>query len=181
MVSRAIDTADACGTRSVSLPAADRWLFVFMAALFVVTALVGFVPDSFGRLAAIEAGLRPPFHPLTHVHAVLMGAWLLLLFAQATLVATNRRALHRGLGLVSLVLAPAMVLVGIVLVPAVFRMVWSIDAAPPGVDPAVIAETKALVANLALSQIRLGILIPLFVGWALWVRRTDADTAKLLM
>lgn len=182
MVSRAVDTIDPRSTPSVSLQAADRWLFVLMAALFLVTVLVGFVPDSFARAAAIQAGQRPPFHPMTHVHAVLMGAWLLLLLAQTTLVAANHRALHQRLGLVSLVLAPAMVLAGIVLVPAVFREAWSLGAAPPpGMDPAVIAGTKAIVSNLVLPQIRVGVLFPIVVGWALWVRRTDPDTHKRLM
>jgi hypothetical protein len=182
MVSRTVDTIDPRGTPSVSLQAADRWMFVFMAALFVVTVLVGFVPDSFARAAAIQAGQRPQFHPMTHVHAVLMGAWLLLLLAQSALVASNRRVLHQRLGLVSLALVPAMVVAGIVLVPAVFREAWTfVTTPPPGVDAAVIAETKALVSNIALPQIRVGVLFPILVGWALWVRRTDPDTHKRLM
>ena len=51
---------------------ADRWIYVFMAGLFVVTALAGFVPRSLIKLAAVEAGQRPPFPPILHVHAVLM-------------------------------------------------------------------------------------------------------------
>jgi len=43
------------------------------------------------------------------------------------------------------------------------------------------ARTKAIVSNLALPQIRVGVLFPVVVGWALWVRRTDPDTHKRLM
>ncbi len=34
---------------------ADRWIFVFTAALFVATALAGFVPESIGIVAASES------------------------------------------------------------------------------------------------------------------------------
>lgn len=39
----------------------DRWIYVFMAATFVVTALVSFIPDSLVTIAAVESGARPPF------------------------------------------------------------------------------------------------------------------------
>jgi hypothetical protein len=64
-----------------------RWVFVLMAALILGTVLVGFIPDSLEKIAAVEAGQRAPFPPVLHVHAVLMGSWVLLLLAQASLVA----------------------------------------------------------------------------------------------
>src|SRR5258706_11394948 len=39
----------------------DRWIYVFTAASFIGIVLAGFVPDSLGKLAAIQAGQRPPF------------------------------------------------------------------------------------------------------------------------
>src|SRR5688572_21729059 len=72
----------------------DRWIYVFMAGLFMVTVLVGFIPVSLDKIAAVEAGRRPPFPPVLHVHAVLMGTWIALLLTQAGLVATGRRTLH---------------------------------------------------------------------------------------
>jgi hypothetical protein len=71
----------------------DRWIFVFMAAFILATVLVGFVPASLGKIAAVEAGQRAPFPPVLHVHAVLMGSWVLLLLAQASLVAGRRGAM----------------------------------------------------------------------------------------
>ena len=71
----------------------DRWIFVFMAALFFVTALAGFIPDSLMKIAAVKAGERAPFPLVLHVHAVLMGAWLSLLLAQTTLMATGNAAM----------------------------------------------------------------------------------------
>ena len=87
------------GARSRLADLIDRWIFVFMAGLFLLTVLVGFVPDSFALVKGVQIGLLPPLPPILHVHAVLMGSWLLLLMAQTTLVATGHRALHRKLGL----------------------------------------------------------------------------------
>src|SRR4051794_36264528 len=95
-------------------PLIDRRLYVFMAAVFVAIALGGFIPDSMRKLAEISAGVRRPFSPFLHVHAVLMGSWLLLLLGQAMLMAMGRKSLHRALGLAALVLGPAVVAVMIV-------------------------------------------------------------------
>src|ERR1051326_9408011 len=98
----------------------DRWIYVLMAVLILITVFIGFLPDSFLKIAAIRAGERPAFPPALHVHAVLMGSWLTLLLAQTTLMATGHRGWHKQLGLVSLVLAPAIVVAGIVLFSALF-------------------------------------------------------------
>ena len=51
----------------------DRWIFVAMAAWFIVIVLIGFVPDAVMKVQMVRAGLRPPFPAIMHVHAVLMG------------------------------------------------------------------------------------------------------------
>jgi len=88
--------------------AIDRWIFVFMAAWFIAIVLTGFIPDSLEKVAAVQAGERPPFPLVLHVHAVLMGSFLSLLLAQTTLAATGRIDLHRRLGLAGMILATAM-------------------------------------------------------------------------
>src|SRR5438094_5053250 len=70
--------------------AIDRWIYVFTAASFIAIVLAGFIPDSIGKVAAVQAGERPPFPLVLHFHAVLMGSFLLLLLAQTTLAATGR-------------------------------------------------------------------------------------------
>jgi len=157
----------------------DRWVFVAMAALLFVTVLVGFIPSSIGKVAAVEAGQRAPFLPILHVHAVLMGSWILLLMVQTSLIASNNSAMHKKLGLVSLVLMPAIVVTGFILVPSNFAVIWSLD--PTIVPSAVIAETKIIISNIALLQFRVGILFPVFIGLALYFRKTDSDTHKRLM
>src|SRR5215207_1373256 len=88
--------------------AVDRWIFVFMAAWFIAIVLAGFIPDSLDKVAAVQAGERPPFPLVLHMHAVLMGSFLLLLLAQSWLMATGRTAQHMRLGVLAMVLAPAL-------------------------------------------------------------------------
>jgi hypothetical protein len=158
---------------------ADRWIYTFMAALFVAVALIGFVPDSVSVLAAVDAGRRPPLPPVLHAHAIAMGAWLLLLLTQTTLVATGHTTQHRKLGLVGTVLAPIIV----VLMYAVAKSAGSALAAiPPGAMPAEqLAGTKFLVNNLLLEQIRSMALFGGLVAWALLVRKRDSETHKRLL
>jgi hypothetical protein len=158
---------------------ADRWIYVFMAALFVVTALVGFIPDSINMLAAVDAGQRPPLPPVLHVHAVLMATWLALLLAQTTLMATGRGAHHRKLGLIAVVLAPAVAMMMILVTKSAWSQVASIPAGAVPLDE--LAATKIFVSNLLLEQIRTVVLFAGFIGWALLVRRKDPETHKRLM
>src|SRR5690349_13421565 len=100
----ALDRSEATAFSRDRLPGAsrihviDRWIYVFMAAFFVAIVFAGFIPDSVVKVAAVEAGKRPPFPLILHVHAVLMGSFLLLLLAQTILVATGRRKGHMQLG-----------------------------------------------------------------------------------
>ena len=76
----------------------DRWIFVLMAAWFIAITLTAFIPSSLEKIAAVEVGMRPPFPMMLHAHAVLMGAFLVLLLVQALLVATGRQQYHQKLG-----------------------------------------------------------------------------------
>ena len=77
--------------------ALDRWIFVVMAVWYIVITLTGFIPDSIMKVGMIQAGQRPPFPIVLHMHAVLMGSFLLLL-AQSWMMATGRNAQHVKLG-----------------------------------------------------------------------------------
>ena len=157
----------------------ERWVFLITASVLFLVVMAGFIPSSIGKIAAVRAGQRAEFLPILHVHAVLMGSWILLLLTQTSLVATDNHRLHKKLGLAAMGLVPAMVITGFLLVPASFGLVWSLD---PAVVPAeFIASQKVVVSNIALAQIRIGILFPLFVGLALHFRNKDAQTHKRLM
>jgi hypothetical protein len=158
---------------------ADRWIYVFMAALFIVTVLTGFIPDSMNLLAAVEAGERAPLPPILHVHAVLMAFWLLLLLTQTTLMATGHRAQHKKLGLIAVVLAPAVVVVMF----GVAKSSWSqVAAIPPGImPPEALSGIKVFVSNILLEQVSAAILFAIFIAWALLVRRKDSEMHERLV
>lgn len=161
--------------------AVDRWIYVYMAASFIVIVLVGFIPDSLMKIAMVEAGARPPFSPVLHMHAVLMGAFLLLLLAQTVLVATGRNQHHVSLGRAAFVLVPALVLVGIVLVPTNYHGIWNTaQSGPPGAREAM-QQFLPRLENIMLLQLRVGLLFPLFLYIGLKARRSDPGLHKRMM
>lgn len=159
----------------------DRWIYVFMAAFFIATTLVGFVPDSLMKIELVAAGKRPPFPPILHVHAVLMGAWLLLLLAQTTLMATGNRAHHMKLGIASFLLAPAIIVTGIILVPTIYGQLWNAAANASGDELARMEEGLAIRGNIALLQIRAGLLFAIFVVLGVRARKLDSGFHKRMM
>src|SRR4051794_6850852 len=154
--------------------AIDRWIYVFTAASFIAITLAGFIPDSLQKIAAVHASERPPFPLVLHFHAVLMGSFLLLLLAQTTLAATGRIDQHRRLGLAGMILAPALVIVGLILVPTNYHLLW--DAAHSGPLAAREKFTGAVHVweNIMLLQLRIGILFPLFLAIGLRARGNNA-------
>lgn len=159
----------------------DRWIFVFMAAWFVAVILTGFIPDSLTKVAAVEAGDRPPFPLVLHLHAVLMASFLLLVLAQTTLMATGRFEFHRRLGVAAFAVAPALVVVGIVLVPTMFHQTWDALRTSSGAQKAKLEHLLFVRENIMLVQIRMGILFPLFLIIGLRARGLDAGLHKRMM
>jgi hypothetical protein len=72
--------------------------------MFTMAMVLAFWPSYFSRLAD-----QPSLHH--HAHGFAMTAWLALLIAQASLMRSGNRALHRRLGLVSYGLVPIIVVV----------------------------------------------------------------------
>lgn len=166
------------------IPAArtiDRWIYVYMAASFIVVTLTGFIPDSIGLVAAAKAGAIPPLPIVLHFHAVLMGSFLLLVLAQTTLAATGRLETHRALGRVAMVIVPALVLVGFILVPTIYRSVWFPAQSAPPPARAQLQHLVLILDNIMLMQLRIGILFTLFIFLGLKARGTDAAFHKRMM
>ena len=161
--------------------AIDRWVYVFMAVLFIAITLAGFIPDSLAKIAAVKAGERPPFHVILHVHAVLMASFLLLLLAQTTLVAIGRRNLHRTLGVTSFALVPAIVVVGFTLAVGNYHWVWTAAHAASGEAGQSLRQLVLILDDILLMQLRVGILFPLFMVIGLWARRRDVGLHKRMM
>lgn len=159
----------------------DRWIFVAMAAWFIVIVLIGFIPDALGKIAAVKAGTHPPFPPILHVHAVLMGSFLLLLLAQSVMMATGRSALHKRVGIAAFVLVPALVVVGMILAPTIYHQAW--DGAhhgPPQVQ-AMLAPVIPRLENILLLQMHAGILFAIFMTMALWARTSNSGFHKRMI
>lgn len=162
--------------------AIDRWIFVFMAAWFIAIVLAGFIPDSLMKVEMVRTGQRPPFPMALHMHAVVMGSFLLLLLAQSWLMATGRRALHMQLGIAGMVLAGLVVVVGIVLVPTMYHQLWY--AAQAATTPEAKASTQQGLRfwdNITLLQIRIGILFPVLIAIGLRARGKEAGLHKRMM
>jgi hypothetical protein len=159
----------------------DRWIFVFTAVWFIAIVLVGFIPDSLMKVAAVQAAQRPPFPTVLHVHAVLMGSFLLLLLTQAVLMATGRCELHKRVGMIAFALVPMVVVAGFFVAPTIYHQVWNFaQVAPPGVKEQMVGRLGEL-DNILLLQIRIGILFPLFLAIALIARAGNAGLHKRMM
>ena len=161
--------------------ALDRWIYVITAAGFIAIVLAGFIPSSLAKIEAVQAGQRAPFPLVLHMHAVLMGAFLMLLLAQTSLVATGRSALHGKLGIASMVIAPAIVVVGFILVPTNYHATWGAAQFGPPEVRAQMQQVVSLVDNIMLLQFRAGILFPLFLWIGLRARGRDDGLHKRMM
>jgi len=159
----------------------DRWIFVAMAAWFIAIVLTGFVPDAVMKVGLVEAGQRPPFPIVMHMHAVLMGSFLLLVLAQSWLMATGRRALHMQLGIAGMVLAAALVVVGFILAPTMYHQAWNgAHSGPPALRPGLMAALP-IIENILLLQIAAGMMFALFITIALVARDRDPGLHKRMV
>jgi hypothetical protein len=161
--------------------AIDRWIFVFMAVWFIAIVLAGFIPDSIEKVAAVRAGERPPFPLVLHFHAVLMGSFLLLLLAQTSLMATGRRGLHMQLGIFGMMLAAALVVVGFILVPTNYHLLWDAVQSSTGAVREDKLFTVRIWENIMLLQLRIGILFALFLAIGARARGDNAGLHKRMM
>ena len=161
--------------------AIDRWIYVAMAGWFIALVLVGFIPDSAMKIAAVKAGVRTVFPPILHVHAVLMGSFLLLLLAQTTLVATGRCYLHRRLGLLGMVLAPSLIIAGFLLVPTNYALALELSRSGSDAGRQAMATRIPQMENILLMQGKAGILFAILLTVGLMARGRDAGLHKRMM
>lgn len=159
----------------------DRWIFVLMAVWFIAITLTGFIPTSLEKIAAVETGMRSPFPLMLHAHAVLMGAFLVLLLVQALLVATGRQQHHQKIGMAGIVLVPALVVVGFLLVPIIHSEFWGMMQAAPHEVQAELQQVRVFINNIMLVQIQVGVLFAIYIGIALYLRKADPGMHKRLI
>jgi hypothetical protein len=140
----------------------DRLFHVGMALAMLLAVFIGFAPTFYLRSA--HTGV--PLPPLVQLHGILFSGWMLLLLAQTVLVANGQTAVHRRLGVIGAILAPALFVVGaMTAIAAVGR-----GQQFKGIDP-----LPFLAIPLATILVFSGT-----VGAALWFRRRS-DIHKRLM
>jgi hypothetical protein len=147
----------------------DRVFYTGMAVAMALTVFAGFAPTYYLREyfgAPVTVSGSTTLSPLAHLHGVVFTAWVVLFLAQTWLVASRRVAVHRRLGVAGVVLAAAMVVVGISTAIASAAS----GGGPPGIDP--LAFLLVPVTDMVL-----------FAGFvtAAVLRRRDRETHKRLM
>ena len=115
---------------TASRRAFERTFFLWIAILFPLTVLIGFAPTYYLK----PLFTSPPIPRLIiHVHGFVMAAWVALFIAQVYFIRSTRIKLHQRLGLLSIVLAIAIIFTG--LVTAVAAAKYGSPSTPPGVKP----------------------------------------------
>ncbi len=107
---------------------------VFAFALFFALMVWAFWPSYFSRLLE-----QPTYHP--HAHGIAMVLWCVLLVAQATLIRSNNRPLHRKLGKFSYLFIP------IIVVSTVNFIHFRLQGIPPSQLPVGAFYVLALILN----------------------------------
>lgn len=102
----------------------------YLAAIVVSAALIfaGFAP-SFYLKSVINA--PPPLTSLTITHGVVYTGWMIMVIAQASLIAMKKPAPHRQIGVLGALLFGAVVAIGISTALTAARL----GHAPPGAPP----------------------------------------------
>ena len=85
------------------------------------------------------------------------------------------------LGMLAMVLAPALVIVGFILAPTMYHMLWDGAQAAPAGKREELQGALGVWENILLLQIRIGILFPLFLVIGLKARGKNAGMHKRMM
>ncbi len=146
---------------------AEHRFFSGMALAILATVLVGFARSFF--LRPLFPGWPSPSETIFYVHGTVFTGWILLLLAQATLVAGGRTDVHRTVGAFGAVLATAMVLLGaLAALIAARRPTGFVDVPVPPLQ----------FLAIPLFDITL---FALFAGLAIAVRRNPQSHKRLML
>lgn len=88
----------------------ERLFYSGMALLIFASVFVGFAPTWFLRG---HFGTAPPLKPLVLLHGTLMTSWIALFVVQAGLISARQHKVHMRLGLATVALGAAIVVVGL--------------------------------------------------------------------
>jgi hypothetical protein len=97
------------------------------------------------------------------------------------LMATGRRSGHMQLGIAAMLLAPAILISGFILVPTMYHMTWNAAHFGPAPVRQQLQPVLPVIDDILLMQIRVGILFSACMGIALWSRVRDSGVHKRLV
>lgn len=152
---------------AIGIPSSRTREHRFFCGMSLLIALVIFVGFARTYFLAGFFHAKPLPAPIVHIHGAVFTSWFLLLLAQTSLAASGRADIHRRLGLVGLVLAPLMVVLGFLVASEMLARFWLI----PSID------AKGIYA-VALSEI-LGFALP--VGVAFRLRHKPSFHKRLIL
>jgi hypothetical protein len=139
---------------------ADDYFFLSMALLVLGTVFVGFAPTFY--MAGVFHAKLPSL--LVHAHGAVFSSWIILLLAQTILISAGRVTWHKRLGILGIVLAVLMFILGFATLVAALRRHFEAE---------IVAEQIFSYDALHLS------LFALLVLWAVLVR-TDGPAPQCL-
>jgi hypothetical protein len=141
----------------------DRRLFAAIALLFPIAVLIGFAPTYYLKFAFAN---QPLPSLLVHLHGFFMTVWIALFITQVFLISKKRIKLHQRLGIFGVILAPIIVILG---------MMTGIASAArgggvPGIPP------------LSFLMVPLGdmVVFAILFGAAVYYRRQSANHKRLI-
>jgi uncharacterized membrane protein YozB (DUF420 family) len=142
---------------------AERRFFLGMAAAMVVATFVGFAPSYY--LSSVFAG--PRLSLLVHVHGAVFTLWMLLYVVQTGLISAGRADVHRIVGPVAILVAVAMVPLGIATAIITKQVTAAAHLPPQG--PPLVFPLGAILTFAALT------------GWAVAMRKRAAWHKRLML
>jgi hypothetical protein len=141
----------------------ERRFFLGMAVAMVALTFVGFAPSYY--LSGVFGG--PRLSLLVHVHGVVFTLWMLLYLVQTGLISAGRADVHRIVGPIAVLVAVAMVPLGVA-TAIVTKQVAAAAHLPPSGPPLVFPLGAVLT-------------FAVLVGWAVAMRKRAAWHKRLML
>ncbi|WP_157943872.1 MULTISPECIES: hypothetical protein [Arenibacter] len=149
-------------------------IYIVTALIFLITSITAFTPTSINLISKIESDQLPMPPLILHIHAASMSLWLLLICIQSMLINSKKYALHKKLGIASIVLATTIPI-------SMFGI--DITNINGGLELSN-SNTQEFLINYSGLLLIHGVsylFFPLFYVWAIVSRRKDSETHKRMM
>jgi hypothetical protein len=97
----------------ISRERVERVFYLLSGCLLLVIVAMGFQKFYLHGRASTGGPVTPQIVPLVFLHGVAMSAWIIAFVVQSSLIVSGNRKLHMSLGIVGMVLAAFLVIVGV--------------------------------------------------------------------